>query len=194
MGNSRNKLKKHSVTKNCSDLSLFEQIVLVISKILQILSLQPRISKVFLDHESNFFSQQVRTILVTKYHFGLVWLVKSRYLVSMICSALFINGVSAWAFILKYRARVIIIHNLLVLFPPQTDLFERLRFKSFNYFDAVLQLAIFWMIKFIYSKMATKYEKKFAVKNSNFSRYYQAAYLPVLQAFQDWQVSRLTIS
>ena len=47
---SRNKLKRHSVTKNCSDLSLFEQIVLVISKILQILSLQPRISKVFLDH------------------------------------------------------------------------------------------------------------------------------------------------
>ena len=47
-----------------------------------------------------------------------VWLVKCRYLVSMICSALFINGVSAWAFILKYRARVIIIHNLLVLFPP----------------------------------------------------------------------------
>ena len=31
-------LKKHSVTKNCSDLSLFEQIVLVVSKILQILS------------------------------------------------------------------------------------------------------------------------------------------------------------
>ena len=30
---SRNKLKKHSVTKNCSDLSLFEEIVLVISKI-----------------------------------------------------------------------------------------------------------------------------------------------------------------
>ena len=29
-----NKLKKHSVTKNCFDLSLFEQIVLVISKIL----------------------------------------------------------------------------------------------------------------------------------------------------------------
>ena len=47
---SRNKLKKHSVTKNWSDLSLFEQIVLVISKFLQILGLQPRISKVFLDH------------------------------------------------------------------------------------------------------------------------------------------------
>ena len=27
-----NKLKMHSVTKNCSDVSLFEQIVLVISK------------------------------------------------------------------------------------------------------------------------------------------------------------------
>ena len=45
----RNKLNKHSVTRNCSDLSLFE-IIQVISKILQILSLQPRISKVFLDH------------------------------------------------------------------------------------------------------------------------------------------------
>ena len=36
--------------KNCSNLSLFKQIVLMMSKILQILSLQPRISKVFLDH------------------------------------------------------------------------------------------------------------------------------------------------
>ena len=44
---SRNKLKEHAVTKNYSDLSLFEQIVLVISKCLQILGLQPRISKVF---------------------------------------------------------------------------------------------------------------------------------------------------
>ena len=35
---------------------------------LQILSLQPQISKVFLEHQNNFFSQQVRTILVTKYH------------------------------------------------------------------------------------------------------------------------------
>ena len=45
----RNKLKKHSVNKNCFDLSMLEHIVLVISKILQILGLQPRISKVFLD-------------------------------------------------------------------------------------------------------------------------------------------------
>ena len=52
---SRNKLKKHSVTKNCSDLSLFEQIVLVISKFLQILGLQPWISKVFLDQVEQFF-------------------------------------------------------------------------------------------------------------------------------------------
>ena len=35
--------------QNCSDL-LWEKIVLVISKFLQILGLQPRISKVFLDH------------------------------------------------------------------------------------------------------------------------------------------------
>ena len=63
-------LKKHSIyTKTCSVLSLFEQIVLVISKFLQILGLQPRISKVFLDHQNNFFSHQVITILVTKYHF-----------------------------------------------------------------------------------------------------------------------------
>ena len=62
---SRNKLKKHSVAKNCSDLSLFEYIVLVISKFLQILGLQPRISS-FIDHQNIFFS--LRTILVTKYH------------------------------------------------------------------------------------------------------------------------------
>ena len=43
-------LKKHSVTKDSSDLSLFENIVLVISKILQILGLQPQISKVFLNY------------------------------------------------------------------------------------------------------------------------------------------------
>ena len=41
--------------KNSSDLSLFEQIVLVISKSLEILNLQPQISKVFLDHKNIFF-------------------------------------------------------------------------------------------------------------------------------------------
>ena len=41
----------------------------MISKILQILCLQPRISKVFLDHQNNFSSQQVRTILVIKHHY-----------------------------------------------------------------------------------------------------------------------------
>ena len=51
----RSKLKKNSVTKNCSDLSLFEQIVQVVSKFLKILGLLPRISKVFLDHKNNFF-------------------------------------------------------------------------------------------------------------------------------------------
>ena len=39
-----------SATKNCSDLSQFEKIAVVISKFLQILGLQSRISKVFLDH------------------------------------------------------------------------------------------------------------------------------------------------
>ena len=45
MRNSRNKLKKRSATKNCSGISLFEQIVVVISKFLQILGLQPQISR-----------------------------------------------------------------------------------------------------------------------------------------------------
>ena len=40
---------------------------LVISKILQILGIQPRISKLFLNQQIQFFSQQVRTIVVTKY-------------------------------------------------------------------------------------------------------------------------------
>ena len=40
---------------------------IVISNILEILGLQPPISEVFLDHQNIFFSQQVRTILVTKY-------------------------------------------------------------------------------------------------------------------------------
>ena len=35
---SKKKFKRHSVTKKCSDLSLFEQIVLVISKFLEIFS------------------------------------------------------------------------------------------------------------------------------------------------------------
>ena len=34
---------------------------------MQVLGLQPRISKVFLDHKTNFFSQWARTILLTKY-------------------------------------------------------------------------------------------------------------------------------
>ena len=48
MRNFHEQVKK--ATKNCSDLSLLEQIVLVISKFVQILGLHPRISKVFLDH------------------------------------------------------------------------------------------------------------------------------------------------
>ena len=64
------------VKKNCSrdrekKLS-FEAEGQEITKILKLLSLQPRISKVFLDHENIFFSQQVRTILVTKYHFSIL--------------------------------------------------------------------------------------------------------------------------
>ena len=41
---------QEQVKKRCSDLSLFEQIVLVISKFLQILDFQPQISKVFSDN------------------------------------------------------------------------------------------------------------------------------------------------
>ena len=57
MRNLQEHVKKHSVTKSCSDLALFEYIFLSISKILQILGFQPRISKYFLDHRNNFFSQ-----------------------------------------------------------------------------------------------------------------------------------------
>ena len=45
----------------------FKLLELSISNILQILGLQLRFSKVFLDHQNIFFSQQVRTVLVTKY-------------------------------------------------------------------------------------------------------------------------------
>ena len=61
---SRNKLKKHSVTKNCSDLSLFKWIVLVISKFLQILIFQPWISIFFSVTKTVFSrsrSEQFRT-------------------------------------------------------------------------------------------------------------------------------------
>ena len=51
----RNKLENHSVTKNCSDLSLFEQIVLVVSKFLQSLSLHTQISKRFSRWVGQFF-------------------------------------------------------------------------------------------------------------------------------------------
>ena len=44
------KVKEVFCLKNYADLSLFEYIVLVISNFLQILGLQPGISKVFLDH------------------------------------------------------------------------------------------------------------------------------------------------
>ena len=64
--------------------------VILISKFLQILSLQPRISKVFLDHQNNFFLHQVRTILVTKYHLQAVVCVG-------VLLAFFYNVVVSWA-------------------------------------------------------------------------------------------------
>ena len=45
----------NSVTRNCSDLWLFEQIIQVISKNLQILGRQPQISKVFFRSLVHFF-------------------------------------------------------------------------------------------------------------------------------------------
>ena len=65
---SRNKLKKCSVTKNCSDHSHFKQNVLDISKFLQILSLQPRISKKNSRSLQQFFlTVGQKTTLVRKY-------------------------------------------------------------------------------------------------------------------------------
>ena len=69
MGNFLEQVKKTFCYQKCLDLSLFEWIVLVISKKLQILGLQPRISKVFSQSLEQFFSQYFRTILVRKYHF-----------------------------------------------------------------------------------------------------------------------------
>ena len=43
MRNLKEQVKNNSVTKNSSDLSLFESIVLVISKNLKTLGLQPRV-------------------------------------------------------------------------------------------------------------------------------------------------------
>ena len=52
-------LENPNFTKNYSDLSLFEQIVLVISNFLQILGLQPRISKFFLTVGQNNFGNKI---------------------------------------------------------------------------------------------------------------------------------------
>ena len=57
----------------------------MISNILQILGFQPRISKVFLEHKNNFFSQLVRTILVTKYH----WQILSDFELHQLLGGLF---------------------------------------------------------------------------------------------------------
>ena len=57
--NLQKQVKKAVNTKNYSDLSLFEQFVLVISKILQILGLQPRISKVFHTVGQNNFGNKI---------------------------------------------------------------------------------------------------------------------------------------
>ena len=62
------KFKKKSVAKNCSNLSLFEQIVLVISKFCKFSAFSLKFQKFFSISRTFFYSQWVRTILVTKYH------------------------------------------------------------------------------------------------------------------------------
>ena len=61
-------LKKHSVAKDCSGLSLFKQIVLVIKNVCKCSAFSHEFQKFFLYHQNIFFSQQVRTILIKKYH------------------------------------------------------------------------------------------------------------------------------
>ena len=58
MRNLKEQVKNNSVTKNSSDLSLFEPIVLVISKNLKTLGLQPQISKSFSRSLDQFFLTQ----------------------------------------------------------------------------------------------------------------------------------------
>ena len=63
-----NKLKKHYVTVYCFDLTLLEQLVLVISKLLQILSLQPRISKqFFLTVGQNSFVNKIPFLILKRF-------------------------------------------------------------------------------------------------------------------------------
>ena len=57
---------RHFCFKNCSGFSLFQEIVLVISKLLQILGLNFKFQKFFSITGTNFFLQKVWTIL--KYH------------------------------------------------------------------------------------------------------------------------------
>ena len=52
-----NKLEKHSVTKNCSNLSVFEKIVLVIEKNFWSSRLNAENLKIFRDHWNNLFKQ-----------------------------------------------------------------------------------------------------------------------------------------
>ena len=59
-------VKKVFCFKNCTELSLLEQIDLVISFFFAKSRLQPLNSKVFLDHQNNCFSQQVKAIFTIK--------------------------------------------------------------------------------------------------------------------------------
>ena len=115
-------------------------------KILQILGLQPRISKVFLDHQNNFFSHQVRKILVTKYHFDFVkqfttlW---ARALLVDVKKSCIISKLELWQFL-----GAVVFEN--VQFLKQMDLIDFEFFPSrkqsfiresqiYSYFDKAAQ-------------------------------------------------------
>ena len=70
-----------------TDLSLFEQILLVISKIMQILSTQAPILKVFSISRTLFSSQKISSTLETKYHLNSNNL-KPRFLKNILKSTL----------------------------------------------------------------------------------------------------------
>ena len=90
MGTSSSKLKKYVFCfGNCSDLSMFNWIVLVTSKIWEILNLQPRI-RFFL------FSQWVRTIYEKKYYSYVIlssFYVKSRKDLTAVLPGLTYDGI-----------------------------------------------------------------------------------------------------
>ena len=82
MINLQEQVKKAFCYQNCSDLSLFEQIALVISKILQILGLQHRISKILVLYLGlqMLLKKSCHSFLKTLSRDWLIWLHDSRLL------------------------------------------------------------------------------------------------------------------